>query len=151
VVVPEGVMPEEQAAPEYLAQKKQTISAGNVSATGSFVWPATGYISQYSTWYHTAIDIANPGAPDILAADSGTVTTVLRQRYAYGYHVMIDHGNGFVTLYAHMSEIYVTPGQPIAKGQAIGRMGCTGRCTGTHLHFEVRKNGVLQNPLGYLQ
>ncbi len=151
VVVPEGVMPEEQAAPEYIAQKRQTISAGNVSATGSFVWPASGYISQYSTWYHTAIDIANPASPDILAADSGTVVTVLRQKFAYGHHVLIDHGNGFVTLYAHMTDIYVTQGQTIAKGQAVGRMGCTGRCTGTHLHFEIRKNGVLQNPMGYLQ
>jgi len=151
LVVPDGIKPEEKPPQEYLAQKRQTISAGDVSATGSFVWPASGYISQYYQWYHPAIDIANPSAPDILAADVGTVISVISQRYAYGNHVIIDHGNGYTTLYAHMTSLYVSPGQTVNKGQAIGKMGCTGRCTGTHLHFEIRKVGVAQNPLGYLK
>jgi murein DD-endopeptidase MepM/ murein hydrolase activator NlpD len=151
IIVPDGIKPEEKKAPvEYLAQKKQTPSAGVVSATGSFAWPSSGSLSQYFRWYHPAIDIANASAPDILAADSGKVILVQSQRYAYGNHVIIDHGNGYTTLYAHMTSMYVSLGQTVNRGDAIGKMGCTGRCTGTHLHFEIRQNGVAQNPLDYL-
>lgn len=151
LIIPDGIKPKEAPPKEYLARRKKTPSAGAVSATGQFVWPTSGVISQYFRWYHPAIDIANKAAPDILAADSGRVVSVISQRYAYGNHVIIDHGNGFTTLYAHMSSIYVSQGQTVKRGDAIGRMGCTGRCTGTHLHFEIRKNGVCQNPLVYLK
>ena len=151
LVVPDGVMPE--AAPStsrYIARR--TPDAGAVTATGQFVWPTQGSISQRPVWYHMAVDISNKGAPDILAADSGTVVVAgTPDRYGYGTRVMIDHGNGFQTLYAHMSAVYVSSGQRVSRGVAVGRMGCTGRCSGTHLHFEIRQNGVLQNPLGYLQ
>ena len=71
--------------------------------------------------------------------------------YGYGNRVVIDHGNGYRTLYGHFSSIYVVAGQTVGRGDAIGRMGCTGRCTGTHLHFEVIQNGVYLNPLSVLQ
>lgn len=152
LIIPDGVKPKEKpwVPSDYIATR-QTPSAGEVSATGQFVWPASGGITQYYRWYHPAIDIANKAAPSILAADSGRVVSVISQRYAYGNHIIIDHGNGFTTLYAHLSSFSVSQGQTVNRGDAIGRMGCTGRCSGTHLHFEIRKNGVAQNPLSYLK
>jgi len=64
--------------------------------------------------------------------------------------VIIDHGNGYTTLYGHMSSIYVNQGQTVTRGSAIGQMGSTGRSTGIHLHFEIRQNGIAQNPLSFL-
>lgn len=153
VMVPEGIKPEEKATPAprrsgYLAQ---TPSAGSVAATGSFVWPASGRITQGYSFYHKAIDIANQGGGSILAADSGTVVGAgWLDNYGYGNRVLIDHGNGFVTLYAHLSGIQVRPGQTVNRGDVIGQMGSTGRSTGVHLHFEIRQGDVLHNPLGYL-
>ncbi len=69
----------------------------------------------------------------------------------YGNHVIIDHGNGFTTLYAHLTSIFVTPGMTISKGQEIGTMGSTGNSTGPHLHLEIRYNGVPYNPASYLK
>ena len=68
----------------------------------------------------------------------------------YGNHVIVDHGNGFVTLYAHLNSIFVRPGENISRGQQIGTVGNTGNSTGPHLHFEIRYHGVPQNPFGYL-
>ena len=72
-------------------------------------------------------------------------------RYGYGFHVTVSHGEELSTLYAHLSEIYVKPGDRLARGQILGRMGSTGRSTGTHLHFEVRRGGVIVNPLPFLK
>src|SRR5690606_11476883 len=97
-------------------------------------------ISQGFRFYHQAIDIANKAGGAILAADAGTVTVAgWPDNYGYGNRVMIDHGNGMVTLYAHMSRIRVVVGQTVNRGDIIGDMGSTGRSTGTHLHFEVRQ------------
>jgi murein DD-endopeptidase MepM/ murein hydrolase activator NlpD len=98
-----------------------------------------------------AVDVANPTLPPIMAADAGKVTLVERQRYGYGYHVIIDHGNGFSTLYAHMSDIYVSVGQAVSQGSVIGKLGSTGRSSGAHLHFEIMKNGAKLNPLGFFK
>ena len=145
LIIPDGVQPE--AAPIIPRVLPPVIAGG----TGQFQWPTNGSVTQYPVWYHNALDIANPSAPGIVAADSGTVVKVEYLRYGYGQHVLIDHGNGYQTLYAHMSDIYVKPGNAVARGQVIGRMGSSGRSTGTHLHFEIRKNGVIQNPLSYLK
>jgi len=152
LIVPDGVMPKQKpSAPQYLAGKL-TPNAGVVAANGNFIWPASGNITQRFVWYHTGLDIANAGAPDILAADAGTVTVAgWPDNVGYGNRVIIDHGNGFVTLYGHMQTIYVTAGQTVNRGDAIGKMGSTGRSTGTHLHFEIRTGGKNQDPLGYLQ
>ena len=145
--VPDGVIEEAKPIiPKFIAQ----IQAG-VRGTSNFIWPTSGSISQYPVWYHMALDIANPAAPPILAADSGTVIYSACERYGYGCHVIIDHANGYQTLYAHLSSLAVTPGQAISQGQSLGIMGCTGRCTGTHLHFEVRSAGNLLNPLNFLK
>lgn len=147
LVVPDGVMPVEQ--PVYLAQPKPvTLVAGG---TGQFIWPTNGMITQYPVWYHMAVDIANSASPVVVAADTGTV--VLREclKWGYGCHIIVDHGNGYQTLYAHLQTFYINLGDKVNRGQSIGQMGSSGRSTGTHLHFEVRKNGVIENPLNYLR
>jgi len=150
LIIPDGVKPKETPTAPRPTYYAQVPGAG--AGTGQFVWPTSGRISQGFAWYHKAIDIANKDAPDILAADGGTVVIAgWVAPTAYGNHVVIDHGNGFATLYAHMSQIYVGVGQKVAKGQTIGKMGSTGRSTGTHLHFEIRQNGVAQNPLNFLK
>lgn len=144
LVVPDGVMPE---APAIIRPLPPIFAGG----TGQFLWPANGLITQYPVGYHMAVDISNPAMPGIAAADSGTVVLVEYLRYGYGQHVIVGHGDGLQTLYAHMSEIYVKAGDTVSRGQIIGRMGSTGRSTGTHLHFEVRKNGTVVNPLPFLK
>ncbi len=144
LIVPEGVQPE---APAIIIPAPPVFAGG----TGQFQWPAGGIITQYPVWYHMALDIANGSAPGIAAADSGVVTLVEYLRWGYGQHVIIDHGNGLATLYGHLSEIYVKPGDRVSRSQIIGRMGSTGRSTGIHLHFEVRKNGVTVDPRPFLK
>ena len=129
-----------------------TPDAGTVSATGSFIWPASGGISQGYTFYHKAIDISNQAGGSILAADAGVVTVAgWVDNYGYGNRVMVDHGNGFATLYAHLSVVQVRVGQRVGRGDVLGQMGSTGRSTGTHLHFEIRQGGALQNPFNFLR
>lgn len=147
LVVPDGIMPEAQPvySPQMIAQ------VGIVPGTGQFMWPTQGAITQRPVSYHMAVDIANNTLPAIMSADGGKVIYVEYGRYGYGHHVIVDHGNGYQTLYGHMSEIFVSPGQGVSKGSVIGKMGSTGRSSGPHLHFEVRQNGVLLNPLGFLK
>ena len=144
LVVPDGVQPQ---APAIVVPIAPVFAGG----TGQLLWPVGGIITQYPVWYHNALDIANPAAPGIAAAEAGTVTLVEYLRYGYGFHAIVDHGGGLSTLYAHMSEIYVKPGDAVARGQIIGRMGSTGRSSGTHLHFEVRKGGVTVDPRPFLK
>jgi murein DD-endopeptidase MepM/ murein hydrolase activator NlpD len=152
LIVPEGVKPEEVQWSPVARVRQITPDAGTVVASGQFVWPAQGSLSQNFAWYHKALDIANRAAPPVLAADSGTVVVAgWLDGYGYGNRVIIDHGNGTRTLYAHLSKIYVTPGQTVSRGNTIGQMGSTGRSTGTHLHFEVIQNGVNINPLSVLR
>lgn len=149
VVVPDGVREEvRQTAPRI---QRITPDAGSVVASGQFVWPTQGSISQSYAWYHPGLDIANRASPVVLAADAGTIIYTGCLAWGYGCHVIIDHGNGYKTLYAHLQKIYVSSGNRINKGQSLGQMGSTGRSTGTHLHFEVMKNGVKLNPLSALR
>lgn len=134
-------------APAIVIPVPPIIAGGN----GQFLWPAGGIITQYPIWYHMAVDIANSSAPGIAAADEGTVILSEFSRYGYGLHVIIDHGGGITTLYGHMSELYVRVGDHVLRGSIIGRMGSTGRSTGVHVHFEVRKNGVVVNPMSFLK
>ncbi|MET3575896.1 peptidoglycan DD-metalloendopeptidase family protein [Bhargavaea ullalensis] len=119
--------------------------------SGKFMWPAQGgYISSHkgARWgrQHNGIDIARPSGRTIVAADSGTVKAA-GPLGGFGNRIEIDHGNGYTTLYAHLASIGVKPGQKLEKGAQIGVMGSTGHSTGLHLHFEVRKNGALIDPL----
>ncbi len=147
LIVPDGVMPE--AAP--LAPRPFAAAPLSAGGSGQFAWPTVGSISQYPVWYHMAFDIANPGQPAVTAAGSGTVISVQYLNYGYGRHLLIDNGDGLSTLYAHLSEIYVKAGDSVSRGQVVGKMGSTGRSTGTHLHFEVRRNGTPINPTSFLK
>jgi murein DD-endopeptidase MepM/ murein hydrolase activator NlpD len=151
LLIPDGIKPQERSiTPVATFARNLTPDAGNVSAQG-FIVPAAGKVTQGYSFYHKAFDIANRGGGPITAADSGTVVLAgWPDNSGYANRVMIDHGNGFVTLYAHLSVIQVQTGQRVARGNVIGQMGCTGRCTGTHLHFEIRRGGVLENPGSYL-
>ncbi len=148
VIVPDGVKPAENITPRV---RQITPDAGTVVASGQFVWPTSGTITQRFVWYHKGIDIANRGVPGVLAVDSGRVVSSGWSPAGYGNHVMIDHGNGYRTLYAHLSKIYVVAGQTVNRGSSIGQMGSTGRSSGPHLHFEVIQNGAHVNPLNFLK
>ncbi len=124
---------------------------------GGMRWPLasfriTTYYGQRGVFqrYHTGIDLAAPHGTPIMAAKSGQVRVAGWSSVGYGFHVVLDHGGGLETLYAHMSRITVRPGQWVEGGQVIGHVGSTGWSTGPHLHFEVRVNGTPRNPLAYL-
>lgn len=151
IVVPEGVKPADIVSSPVARVRQTTPNAGAVSGSGNFAWPTAGTITQNFSWYHPGVDIANRAAPDVLAADSGIVVYAACIPGGYGCHVIVDHGNGFRTLYAHFQRIYVSVGQGVARGAAVGKMGSTGRSTGTHLHFEITKNGAKLNPLTVLK
>jgi murein DD-endopeptidase MepM/ murein hydrolase activator NlpD len=152
LIVPDGKKPNEVlwSPTRYVAQN--TPNAGSVSAIGTFIWPIGGRITQRFTWYHKGLDIATAFGTPILAADSGVVMVAgWPDNSGYGNRVVIDHGNGYQTWYGHMSKVLVSVGQTVSRGSQIGLEGSTGRSTGPHCHFEIRKNGVPVNPLDYLK
>jgi len=151
LIIPDGIKPKEVATKAYIAQSVAPIPG--VVGEGNFMWPTTGRISQKYYWYHRAVDVANHGGPVVVASQSGTVTTAGWNGGGYGNYVIIDHGNGYRTLYAHLKtgSIVVGLGQKVKQGQAIGTMGSTGRSTGTHLHFEIIGPGGKLNPLVLLK
>jgi len=113
-----------------------------------FIWPTvTNHISQAFRWGHTGVDIDNRSRPSVFAATDGTVEFA-GWLGGYGNLLIVNHGDGLSTYYAHLDKFYVSKGQKVAKGAAIGKMGSTGRSTGPHLHFEVRRNGRPVNPMG---
>lgn len=126
-------------------------SASASASAGSWIWPTDWrVITQYYGWRHTGIDVDGDYSTDSYAAADGVVI-YSGWRSGYGITVEIDHGNGYVTRYAHHSKNYVSVGDVVSAGQAIAQTGTTGRSTGTHLHFEVIKNGSFQNPLDYVR
>ena len=116
--------------------------------TSEFGWKSDPFTGKGAG--HGGIDLGMPKGTPIRAALPGTVYVVRYSTTGYGYHVMIDHGGGFVTLYGHCSKLLVTEGQQVEAGDIIAEVGSTGRSTGNHLHFEVRINGEKQNPRSYL-
>jgi len=135
--------------------------------SGSFAWPERGPITQPfgctdllgepydpscpTRHFHTGLDIGASFGTPIAAADTGVVSYVnTGWGGGYGNFVLVTHGNGYATLYAHLSAISVGTGQAVRRGQVIGAEGSTGYSTGPHLHFEIRYNGAYQNPLSYL-
>ncbi len=132
---------------------KQIVStpvAKNVSGN-KMAWPTVGHrITQYYSWRHHGLDIANKIGTPLFAADSGVVEYAKRSR-GYGYNILINHGGGKQTRYAHMSRFYVKKGDKVTKGMTIGEMGSTGWSTGPHIHFEVLINGKRYNPLNYIK
>ena len=133
-----------------------TTSAGTTTrvaapAPSALVWPvAGGSISQYFHAGHLALDIAASYGNSVVAAQAGIVSSAGWRNNGGGNVIAIDHGNGMITVYNHLGSIWVSPGQYVSAGQGIGGVGCTGICTGPHVHFEVIVNGVIDNPLRYL-
>jgi len=124
--------------------------------SGTFAWPTDGgYISSTMGYrwgtLHKGIDIARPSDRTIRAADNGVVVSAGWDNGGYGNMIEIDHRNGYVTIYGHLSSINVSVGQTVSKGASIGIMGATGDATGIHLHFEVHQNGSLKNPVDYIR
>lgn len=153
---------EMQATSDELEQKIKELQTPEGSyGTGVYSWPLPGYSTISSDYYyrvnpitgnyeyHTGIDIPAPSGTNIIAADTGVVI-VAGWNGGYGYCVVIDHGDGMSTLYAHQSKVGVSVGDTVTKGQVIGYVGTTGNSTGNHLHFEVRVNGVHTSPWAYV-
>lgn len=138
LIIPDGIKPKEVIIDiqRYVARSVAPIPG--VRGEGVFMWPTSGRITQKFYWYHQATDIANASNPEIVASQRGTVVTA-GWGGGYGNYVIIDHGNGYKTLYGHMlnNSMVVKAGQVVSQGQKLGVMGSTGRSTGTHLHFEV--------------
>ncbi|MFH1582885.1 MAG: M23 family metallopeptidase [Candidatus Falkowbacteria bacterium] len=121
------------------------------TASNKLAWPTVGSrITQYFSWRHYAIDIANKTGTPIYAADTGVIE-VAGWGAGYGNQIVIDHGGGRKSRYAHLSKFYVKRGESVKKGEVIAAMGSTGRSTGSHLHFEYIINGIKYNPLNYLK
>ena len=139
-------------------------NAGSSSASGSayadlgtrtYIWPVVGRnISQYYSYFHQGLDIALPSGNAVYASDTGTVSYAGWNSTGYGYLVVINHGRGISTYYAHLSNIYVYVGQVVGQGDVVAASGNTGNSSGPHIHFEIRlDNGATRvNPLwaGYL-
>ena len=137
--------------PPPAAPRPVYVKPAPIVGTGQLGWPVPGgTITQYYSSYHRALDIAAPTGSTVVASAAGTVTWAGWKNNGGGLVVGIDHGNGIVTLYNHLGSILVTVGTTVAAGQGIAHVGCTGDCTGPHVHFEVIVDGVIVNPLRYL-
>lgn len=156
---------QKQIQAELLDIYKNLQTSNEAYVGGEMMWPVPGYstISSYYGWrfnntdFHTGMDITGSGvhgAP-VVAANTGTVVFTKNcpyngYSYGYGTYIIVDHGGGITTLYAHLSAINVSVGDIVVMGQQIGKVGNTGWSTGAHLHFEVRENGKHVNPLPYV-
>ncbi len=146
----------EPVAREMTVGTKNVIySVGNASGTSKgFIWPTIGGYVSCGIWGykgHTGMDIAGCGhGSNIYASAAGTVVKVKWGNTGYGNYIIINHGDGIQTLYAHCSNLYVKQGQYVNQGDIIAAMGSTGNSTGTHLHFEIRINGQYANPANYV-
>lgn len=131
-----------------------TVQGPAKSSVGAnMLWPTQGRkITQYFSWAHNGLDIANKIGTPIYAAEAGTVEIAATGwNGGYGNTILINHGNGKKTRYGHLTTLYVKVGNKVDKGENIGTMGSTGRSTGPHLHFEVIINGSRYNPLNYIK
>ena len=127
--------------------KKVTSSTSYITGSGQFIWPVPGY-RNCSRWYggsHKGVDICAAAGTPIYASAGGTVTKAGYNKAGagtgYGYSIIINHGNGYTTVYAHCLSLVVHAGQTVKQGQLIGYVGSTGRSSGNHCHFEIRRNG----------
>ncbi len=156
LVIPGGKVPK-VVVPAIINEGAPSVGRpSTVTANKSFcTWPTTvRIITQNFSWYHNGIDIATPhgiGMPPLMACTGGTVIRAGWDPWGLGLHVRIDHGNGYVTIYGHMSRLDVSYGQKVGRGEILGLMGSTGNSTGPHVHFMVEYNGVPQNPLDFAQ
>ncbi len=155
----------EKALEEEIRQAELRAKRNTVYDTGEWAWPLDLHFHLITTYFgydawrngnHGGIDVGNGGimGANIYASKGGEVIvakTTYIPGYDYGMYVVIDHGSGYQTLYAHCSALYVKVGQEVKKGDCIAAVGSTGWATGPHLHFEVRKDGVRQDPFNYVK
>jgi murein DD-endopeptidase MepM/ murein hydrolase activator NlpD len=153
-----GLEAESARLEEEIRRLQETSGAGDTSP-GVLGWPVNGPVTSSFGWrvhpifgtqkLHTGVDLGVGYGTPIAAAEDGVV--ILAGPYGgYGNAVVVDHGGGLSTLYAHQSSIAVGSGQRVSRGEVIGYVGCTGYCTGAHLHFETRENGTPVDPMKYL-
>ncbi|NPA91609.1 MAG: peptidoglycan DD-metalloendopeptidase family protein [Chloroflexi bacterium] len=160
LIIPGGIKPVVRPTVRMYSGPVQKQKKPVVHGTGNFVWPATGRLTSlfgqivcspmYGCRPHMGIDIAAPIGTPVVASDAGYVVFAGWDKTGYGKIIVLDHGNGFTTVYAHLHSILVRKGQTVARGQRIGSVGKTGNTTGPHLHFEIRQRGHQRNPLGFL-
>lgn len=148
VIVPGGKNPVIQ---KQVRAYTGTVPASAARGTGNFGWPTSGVITQKFWTFHQGIDIGAPLGTPVTASDSGYVVFAGLDTTGFGKMILLDHGNGYTTLYGHLDRFAVGVGDSVKKGQLIGRVGNTGRSTGPHLDFRIRKDGVWRNPFGFLK
>lgn len=150
--VPDGIKPNSIMIdrPRNIATEVPPVPG--VKGEGNFIWASYGIVTQRYGWFHTGVDLANRSNPPIWAAQGGSVVKAGWNAGGYGNYVVIDHGNGYKTLYGHMlnNSLLVKAGDVVKQHQQIGTMGSTGRSTGTHLHFEVFKDNKRMDPMAVL-
>ena len=145
---------------DLIDELERQEAADKITSTGTYIWPLPGFNpgSAYgprlhpilNVWrFHHGEDIGAPTGTPILAADSGVATVIPNNGDGYGNYIIINHGGGRTTLYAHMSGFAISNGASVSQGQAIGYVGSTGMSTDPHLHFEVRVNGTSTDPKSY--
>lgn len=150
-VPPPLVIPTPKSQTQAAAIVPAPVIVTAVAGNGKLLWPVPGaIITQYFWAGHLAIDMATDAGNPVLAAATGTVISAGWRSNGGGLVIEIDHGNGMHTLYNHLGAILVSVGQVVARGQRIASVGCTGLCTGPHVHFQVMIGGVFVNPLRYL-
>ncbi len=153
---------EKKLQAEIKKMLEELAKQNSVYVGGTFTWPCPGYYNITSEFgmrfhptlkvnkLHTGMDIGAPRGAKVVAANAGTVIRATTNA-SYGNYVMIDHGGGYTTLYAHMSVLSVSKGDKVTKGQQVGKVGSTGYSTGNHLHFEVLVGGEWVNPMNYFK
>ncbi|MFN8485282.1 MAG: LysM peptidoglycan-binding domain-containing M23 family metallopeptidase [Anaerolineae bacterium] len=139
-------------APQPQQPARPAPPAAPVAGSGNFRYPVPGgyLITTYFSGWHPGVDFAMSMGTPVYAADGGRVVFSGWDNTGYGYCIIVDHGNGFRTRYAHLSWIFPNYGQYVEKGEQIGKVGSTGRSSGPHLHFEIILNGIARNPFAYL-
>lgn len=143
--------PAASAVPLAPSWASERVPSAFAVGSGAMLWPVPGgVITQYFSPVHLALDIAAPAGSTVIAADNGIVTSAGWRNNGGGLVIAIDHGNGIQTVYNHLGSAWVSVGQRVARGQAIAGVGCTGMCTGPHVHFEVIVGGIIVNPLRFL-
>lgn len=152
LIIPGGVPP----APKITTAKPQVAASNIFESTAAvdsgtkLLWPANSHrINQYYNWRHNGIDINGKTGDPIYASEAGKVEISGWNSRGYGYYIVINHGNGIKTLYAHSSKLIAEVGDTVSRGELIAYIGSTGRSTGPHIHYEVHVNGKTVNPLLY--
>lgn len=148
--IPDGIKPTAVVS-SYKPPTPTYTPTTPIDSGSKLLWPVVSHrITQYYHWGHSGLDIGDKTGNPIYAAEAGRVERAGWAR-GYGYHVVVNHGNGIKTVYGHASKLLIKTGDSVSRGQTIALVGSTGWSTGPHLHFEVRVNEVRQNPLNYIK